>query len=117
VQPKYLIVAGAVLIAASMYQMTNVYGDLVSGTWARSRMLLAVGLPLIFIPIMTASYDGIAQSKTDQLGLDQRGAQHRQLDRRLDRLQTCDASPAVHQSRLVESVLPSNVQYQDTLHR
>jgi hypothetical protein len=25
-------------------------------------MLLGVGLPLIFIPIMTASYDGIAQS-------------------------------------------------------
>src|SRR6202048_4465115 len=47
-QPKYLIVAGAVLIAASMYQMTNVYGDL--GFWymARSRMLLGVGLPLIF---------------------------------------------------------------------
>jgi DHA2 family multidrug resistance protein len=66
VQPKYLIVAGAVLIALSMYDMTNVYGDL--GFWfiARSRMLLGVGLPLIFIPIMTASYDGIAQSKTDQ---------------------------------------------------
>jgi DHA2 family multidrug resistance protein len=40
-----------------MYQMTNVYGDL--GFWymAQSRMLLGVGLPLIFIPIMTASYD------------------------------------------------------------
>jgi MFS transporter, DHA2 family, multidrug resistance protein len=29
-------------------------------------MLLGVGLPLIFVPIMAASYDGIAQSKTDQ---------------------------------------------------
>ena len=66
VQPKYLIAAGAVIVALSMYDMTNVYGDL--GFWfmARSRMLLGVGLPLIFIPIMTASYDGIAQSKTDQ---------------------------------------------------
>src|SRR5450755_2332784 len=66
VQPKYLIVAGAVLIALSMYGMTNVYGDL--GFWfmARSRMLLGVGLPLIFVPIMTASYDGIPPSKTDQ---------------------------------------------------
>jgi MFS transporter, DHA2 family, multidrug resistance protein len=43
VQPKYLIIAGAVLIALSMYGMTNVYGDL--GFWfmARSRMLLGLG--------------------------------------------------------------------------
>src|SRR6478672_8131244 len=66
VQPKYLIVAGAVLIALSMYGMTNVYADL--GFWfmARSRILLGVGLPLIFVPIMAASYDGIEPSKTDQ---------------------------------------------------
>jgi hypothetical protein len=32
----------------------------------RSRMLLGVGLPLIFVPIMAASYDGIPQSKTNQ---------------------------------------------------
>ena len=46
--------------------MTNVYGDL--GFWymARSRMLLGVGLPLIFVPIMAASYDGIPHAKTDQ---------------------------------------------------
>ena len=51
-------------IAISMYEMTNVYGDL--GFWymARSRMLLGVGLPLIFVPIMAASYEGIPQSKT-----------------------------------------------------
>src|SRR5882672_12270374 len=50
VQPKYLIVAGAVIVALSMYDMTNVYGDL--GFWymARSRILLGVGLPLIFVP-------------------------------------------------------------------
>src|SRR6202140_2317392 len=66
VQPKYLIIAGAVIIALSMDGMTNVYGDL--GFWfmARSRMLLGVGLPLIFVPIMAASYDGIEPSKTDQ---------------------------------------------------
>jgi MFS transporter, DHA2 family, multidrug resistance protein len=40
VQPKYLIVAGVVLIALSMCGMTNVYTDL--GFWfmARSWMLL-----------------------------------------------------------------------------
>src|SRR5262249_60604633 len=40
VQPKYLIVAGAVIIALSLYALTNVYGDL--GFWflARSRMVV-----------------------------------------------------------------------------
>ena len=88
VQPKYLIVAGAVIVALSMYDMTNVYGDL--GFWymARSRMLLGVGLPMIFVPIMTASYDGIRPIQDRPgLGLDQCGAQYRRLDRRLDRLQ------------------------------
>src|SRR6201988_3998025 len=66
VQPKYLILAGAILIALSMYDMTNVYGDL--GFWfmARSRMLLGAGFPLIFVPITAASYEGIPPSKTDQ---------------------------------------------------
>jgi MFS transporter, DHA2 family, multidrug resistance protein len=118
VQPKYLIIVGAVLIAVSMYQMTNVYGDL--GFWymAQSRMLLGVGLPLIFIPIMTASYDGIPQSKTDQASALINAARN-----------TCGSigvsiisnvlthREQFHQSRLVESVLPSSVQYQDTLHR
>src|ERR1700752_3411574 len=62
VQPKYLIVAGAMIVALSMYDMTNVYGDL--GFWymARLRMLFGIGLPMIFVPIMTASFDGIPQS-------------------------------------------------------
>ena len=58
--------AGAVIIALSMYELTNVYGDLGFWFFARSRMLLGVGLPLIFIPIMAASYDGIPPNKTDQ---------------------------------------------------
>jgi MFS transporter, DHA2 family, multidrug resistance protein len=118
VQPKYLIITGAVLIAASMYQMTNVYGDL--GFWfmARSRMLLGVGLPLIFIPIMTASYDGIAQSKTDQASALINAARNTGGSIGVSIVSNVLAHRAqVHQSRLVESVLPSSVQYQDTLHR
>jgi MFS transporter, DHA2 family, multidrug resistance protein len=59
VQPKYLIIAGALIIALSMYDMTNTYGDLGFWFFARSRMLLGVGLPLIFVSITAASYDGI----------------------------------------------------------
>jgi MFS transporter, DHA2 family, multidrug resistance protein len=118
VQPKYLIVAGAVLIAASMYQMTNVYGDL--GFWymARSRMLLGVGLPLIFIPIMTAAYDGIAHSKTDQASALINAARNTGGSIGVAIVSNVlTHREQFHQSRLVESVLPSSVQYQDTLHR
>ena len=58
--------AGAIVIAVSMYDLTNVYADLGFWFFARSRMLLGVGLPLVFLPIMTASYDGIPPDKTDR---------------------------------------------------
>src|SRR6202011_5875756 len=116
VQPKYLIVAGAVLIAASMYQMTNVYGDL--GFWymARSRMLLGVGLPLIFVPIMAASYDGIAQSKTDQASALMNAARNTGSSIGVSIVSNVLTHRGqFHQSRLVEQVIPSSAQYQDTL--
>ena len=118
VQPKYLIVAGAVIIAISMYQMTNVYGDL--GFWymAQSRMLLGVGLPLIFVPIMAASYDGIPQSKTDQASALINAARNTGGSIGVSVVSNVLTHRAqFHQNRLVESVLPSSVQYQDTLHR
>jgi MFS transporter, DHA2 family, multidrug resistance protein len=116
VQPKYLIVVGAVLIAVSMYEMTNVYGDL--GFWymARSRMLLGVGLPLIFVPIMAASYDGIAQSKTDQASALMNAARNTGGSIGVSIVSNVlTHRQQFHQSRLVESVIPSSAQYQDTL--
>jgi DHA2 family multidrug resistance protein len=118
VQPKFLIIVGAMLIAVSMYQMTNVYGDL--GFWymAQSRMLLGVGLPLIFIPIMTASYDGIPQSKTDQASALINAARNTGGSIGVSIVSNVlTHREQFHQSRLIESVLPSSVQYQDTLHR
>jgi MFS transporter, DHA2 family, multidrug resistance protein len=118
VQPKYLIVAGAVFCALSMYQMTNVYGDL--GFWfmAKSRMLLGVGLPLIFVPIMAASYDGISQSKTDQASALINAARNTGGSIGVSIVSNVlTHREQFHQNRIVESVLPSSVQYQDTLHR
>ena len=116
VQPKYLIVAGAVLIALSMYAMTNVYGDL--GFWfmARSRMLLGVGLPLIFVPIMAASYDGIPPSKTDQASALINAARNTGGSIGVSIVSNVlTHREQFHQSRLVEQVTPSSAQYQDTL--
>jgi len=116
VQPKYLIVAGAVLIAFSMYGMTNVYADL--GFWfmARSRMLLGVGLPLIFVPIMAASYDGIEPSKTDQASALINAARNTGSSIGVSIVSNVLTHRAqFHQSRLVEQVIPSSTTYQDTL--
>jgi MFS transporter, DHA2 family, multidrug resistance protein len=116
VQPKYLIMTGAVFAAISMYQLTNVYGDLDFWFFARTRMFLGVGLPLIFIPIITASYDGIPANRVDMasalinaarntggsigVSLASNVLQHREQ---------------FHQSRLIEHAIPSGQQYQDTL--
>src|SRR5215468_5019295 len=116
VQPKYLIIAGALFIALSMYQMTNVYGDL--GFWymARSRMLLGVGLPLIFIPIMTASYDGIPQSNTDQASALINAARNTGGSIGVSIVSNVlTHRQQFHQNRLIEQVIPSGTQYQDTL--
>ncbi|PAY09829.1 EmrB/QacA family drug resistance transporter [Bradyrhizobium sp. UFLA03-84] len=118
VQPKYLIIVGALVIAASMYSMTNVYGDL--GFWymARSRMLIGVGLPLIFIPIMAASYDGIPAGKTDQASALINAARNTGGSIGVSLVSNVlTHREQFHQSRLVEQLTPSSPQYQDTLHR
>ncbi|WP_050422206.1 DHA2 family efflux MFS transporter permease subunit [Bradyrhizobium tropiciagri] len=118
VQPKYLIIVGALVIAASMYSMTNVYGDL--GFWfmARSRMLIGIGLPLIFIPIMTASYDGIPTGKTDQASALINAARNTGGSIGVSIVSNVlTHRQQFHQSRLVEQVTPSSPQYQDTLHQ
>ncbi|KWV48703.1 disulfide bond formation protein DsbA [Bradyrhizobium macuxiense] len=116
VQPKYLIIAGALVIAASMYGMTNVYGDL--GFWfmARTRMLLGVGLPLIFIPIMAASYDGIPATKTDQASALINAARNTGGSIGVSIVSNVlTHREQLHQNRLVEQVVPSSSQYQHTL--
>jgi DHA2 family multidrug resistance protein len=116
VQPKYLIIAGALVIALSMYDMTSVYGDL--GFWfmARLRMLYGAGLPLIFVPIMAASYDGIPHSKTDQASALINAARNTGGS-----IGVSIASNVLthreqfHQNRLVEQIVPSGAQYQYTM--
>jgi MFS transporter, DHA2 family, multidrug resistance protein len=116
VQPKYLIAAGAAIIALSMYGMTNVYADLGFWFFAHSRMLLGVGLPLVFIPITTASYDGIPSDKTDQASALINAARNTGGSIGVSLCSNVLAHRAqFHQSRLIELVIPSSVSYQETL--
>jgi DHA2 family multidrug resistance protein len=117
IQPKYLIAAGAVGIALSMYALTNVYGDL--GFWfmARSRMLFAAAIPLMFIPITATSYDGIPPDKTGQASALINMARNTGGSIGISLINNVLwRREQFHQSRLVDQALPSSVQYQNTLH-
>jgi DHA2 family multidrug resistance protein len=118
VQPKYLIVAGAIFTALSMYELTNTYGDLGFWFFARTRMVLGIGLPLIFLPILAASYDGIPPGKTDQASALMNAARNTGGSIGISIVSNVLAHrEQFHQSRLVDHAIPSSVQYQDTLHQ
>lgn len=117
-QPKYLVAIGAAIVAASMYQMTNIDGDLGFWFFVKARMLTGVGLPLVFLPIMAASYDGIAPDKTDQASALMNAARNTGGSIGISLVSNVLAHrEQFHQQRLIEHVLPSSVAYQDTLQR
>ncbi len=118
VQPKYLIAVGAVITALSMYDMINVYSDLDFWFFARSRMLLGIGLPLVFLPIITASYNGVPPDKTDQASALLNAARNTggSIGISLASNVLWDREQ-FHQTRLVGQAIPSSVQYHDTLHQ
>lgn len=116
VQPKYLMVAGAALIALSMYQLTDVYGSV--GFWylAGSRMLLGIGLPLIFLSITAASYDGIKAEKIDQASALINVARNTGGSLGVSLVSNVlTHREQFHQSRLVEHAIPSSAGYQETV--
>jgi len=116
VQPRYLIAVGALLTALSMYQLTNTYADLGFWFFARTRMILGIGLPLVFLPIMAASYNGVAPEKTDQASALMNAARNTGGSIGISIVSNVLAHrEQFHQSRLVEHAIPSGAQYQDTL--
>lgn len=116
IQPKYLIAIGAGIIALAMYDLTRLNPDLNFTFFAISRMFLGLGLPLIFIPITTASYDGLRPEQTDQASAMINAARNTGGS-----IGVCIASNVLargeqwHQSRLVEHVVPSDPSYYSTL--
>jgi DHA2 family multidrug resistance protein len=116
VQPKYLIAAGGAFVAYGMYYLTSLYGATDFGYFVWSRMIVGVGLPLMFLPITTASYDGIPASKTDQASSLINLARNFGGSIGVSISQTVLARrEQFHQSRLSEQVGTWNPQYQQTL--
>ncbi len=118
VQPRTLIAIGALIAALSMHGLTRVYGALDFRFFAESRMLLGLGLPLLLVPITTASFDGIPADRTDMasaliniarntggslgVSIGSNVLAHREQ---------------FHQARLAENTIPSNPAWQETLQR
>jgi len=116
VQPKYLIVVGAIMVAWSMYEMTSLYGNVDFWFFARTRIFLGIGLPLIFLPITAASYDGIPPEKTDQASALLNAARNTGGSIGISIAANVLANrEQFHHSRLIEHVNPANPQYQHTL--
>ena len=118
VQPKYLIALGALIVAAAMYGLTRLYADVDFGFFAWSRIVVGVGLPLILIPVLTASYAGVPPDKTDQASALMNVARNvgGSIGISLG-VNVLAHREQFHQSRLVESVTPSSPAYQETLQR
>jgi len=116
VQPKYLIAAGAAIAALSMWHLTGINGDITYSYAAMSRIYLAIGLPLLFLPITTASYDGLPPEKTNQASALINVARNLGGSMGVALVQTVLAQrQQFHQSRLVENIVPSDVGYQQTI--
>ncbi|MCI4678584.1 DHA2 family efflux MFS transporter permease subunit [Rhodoblastus acidophilus] len=116
VQPKYLIATGAAIVACSMYGLTNITPDLGFWFFAGWRMVLSLGLPLIFVPILAASYDGLRPDQIDMASALMNAARNSggSIGVSLASNVLANASQA-HTSRLVEQVVPSSIEYQQTL--
>jgi DHA2 family multidrug resistance protein len=116
VQPKYLIAIGAAIIAVSMWQLTRLYPGLNFGFFVWSRLYIGLGLPLIFIPITSASYYGLRPDQTNQASAMINAA--RNIGGSIG---VCIASNVLahreqwHQSHLVEHITPSAPAYHETL--
>ena len=101
-----------------MYDLTRINPALDFWYFAESRIVIGIGLPLIFISITMASYDGIPPDKTDQASALINVARNvgasigiaLALNVLADRQQ-------FHQSRLVEHIVPSGIPFQETLQR
>ena len=116
VQPRYLIAIGAACCALSMYDLTRLTGDLDFWFFAASRVLMNVGIPLIFVPITVAAYDGIPHAKTDQGSAIINAARNIGGSIGISLANNVLAHrEQFHQARLVEHAVPSGISFQNAL--
>jgi DHA2 family multidrug resistance protein len=114
VQPKYLI--AICIVAFSMWHLTGLTADITYRYAALSHIFLAAGLPFLFLPATTASYDGVPPDKTNQASALINVARDIGGSMGMAPAQTVLAQQQqFHQSRLIEHAAPSDLGYQQTI--
>lgn len=116
VQPRYLIATGSAIVAFSMHGLSRVTPDLGFWFFAGWRMVISLGLPLIFVPILAASYDGLRPDQTDTASALMNAARNTGGSIGVALASNVLANARqFHTSLLAADVTPSSVSYQRAL--
>ncbi len=116
IQAKWLIMAGLAAEAAALFAFSLINGE-VSWWWiAGSRLLLAIGLPFLFIPISAAAYADIPPRLIPEASSQVNLARNLGGSLAISLAQTMLAQRAqFHQSRLVETLTPGDPGYRSMM--
>jgi MFS transporter, DHA2 family, multidrug resistance protein len=117
VAPKYLMGCGLTLVALSMWHLTSLSPDANFGFFAWARIYQTVGLPLLFIPILSASYAGLPPSQTDQASALMNVARNIGGSTGISLANTVLTNgEQINQNYLTDHLVPSSPAYQQMLH-
>ncbi|WP_375464889.1 DHA2 family efflux MFS transporter permease subunit [uncultured Methylobacterium sp.] len=116
VQPKWLILVGSAMMAAGLYNLTWLYGDSTFWFFGLSRIYIGIGIPLTFLSVTSASYEGLKKDQTDQASALINVARNVGGSLGVSLAQNVLAYRGqFHQSRLAESITPTSPGYQETM--
>src|ERR1700681_1787241 len=116
VAPKYLMGVGLTLVALSMWHLTALSPDANFGFFAWARVYQTVGLPLLFIPILSSSYAGLPQQDTDQASALVNVARNVGGSMGISLANTVlTNSEQIHHNSLPDQLVPSSPAYQQML--
>jgi DHA2 family multidrug resistance protein len=116
VQPKFVIAGGLLVLSLALWHTTNLAPQASFQYFAWARVYHMVAMPFLFIPITAASYAGVPPHRTEQAASLMNIARNTGGSIGISLYTTLLAQhEQFHQSRLVESIYPSSIQYQNTL--
>jgi DHA2 family multidrug resistance protein len=116
VQPRILMGIALIVEAAALWNMTRFTTDISFMTAAMGRVWQAIGIPFLFVPLTAAAFVGLPPHRTNQASAMLNVARNLGGSIGISLVQSLLARrQQVHQSRLVESINPLNLNYTDAL--
>ena len=116
VDTRLLLIPALLLQAAALYVMTGWNGAISFGDASQARLISAMGLPFLFIPINTAAYVGLPPDQTNQASALLNVARNLggTFGISVAQAMLIERSQA-HQARIVEQLNPLNPAYNEGL--